>query len=211
MFSEACLGLRKQGLFLKSNHFPLFNIYQIYGEQWLSVNRSPAQRAGAHFWKLVTYSIYIWSEPAFYQMVFHSVPAPVGRVWRCRILAVGPWVHDTISLGSSSIICTTGMSPALTGPVVDWSGAQKAQQWPAGASLSLSPTHDTPAFPTTHSITYLCLAFRDQKNASNGNVPEQANFDALLVAKSSTHVGIKSSNDIFSGRLRFRVTEEGYE
>lgn len=91
MFSEACLGLRKQGLFLKSNHFPLFNIYQIYGEQWLSVNRSPAQRAGAHFWKLVTYSIYIWSEPAFYQTVLHSVPRlevshPGGG-------ALGTWHH----------------------------------------------------------------------------------------------------------------------
>lgn len=33
MLSEAYLGLRKQGLFLKSNRFPLFHIYQIYGEQ----------------------------------------------------------------------------------------------------------------------------------------------------------------------------------
>lgn len=111
-----------------------------------------------------------------------------------------------------------GCVPSPRGDVASSHRASSGLKWgtegstvTGGGQPLPSPTHDTPAFPTTHSRTYLCLAFRDQKNASNGNVPEQANFEALLVAKSSTHVGIKSSNDIFSGRLRFRVTEEGYE
>lgn len=68
MFYKADHSLRKQGIFLKSNHFFLYNICQIFRKQSISVNRTWGQRSNKVCLpeRLVKYSFYIGSEPVLY-------------------------------------------------------------------------------------------------------------------------------------------------
>lgn len=200
VFYEAYLGLRKQELFIKSNHFFFLNIDQFYIKQWIKGTLD--RRASTYFRRLVKCCLYIWSELAIYQITL-SGTCRLSACFGGTGLAVSQTAHRTLGIfhnlwdsAFSSVEwgyhhLSHGQPRRVSGGKSRVSGgsAHMGRFTVMGRLPSLpSPTQDTQRFWQWIVKAHLCLAFADKKEhpmeMSQGM--KITNVEALLVAKPRT-------------------------